>query len=506
MRITPPRTSREAKLSSRVILSFWTVILLLGVPIWWITTSIYRAKLPTELMLREADDLWYPIDVCLQSASVPPEQLDRITSLVSEKARGPWGIFKFNIESAHQCQFNSSSFTLEIVQGDSPSAGFDSNSGNARVVYVERDVEAVASQISEALLNFYSEEFASIAYLLFNHGTRSDGLQGYIQSLDMTMTDKIAKASTKSFKANSGYHLTFSLFTATANPSSWSIEDVLERYIQPILRVMSHSTNISVTSQVQLYSSFSPSVHPQSANGTWTLQHSDLTSFINTAEWPLSPSIGEGPTINFIAYVPHQKYIPLFIADYPTNSWLIPQYGAITILNPPLVDQPESELGLQNLPAHLDADSLSPAFESFQRQLLQLLGVPGGSETPLTHRLQSFKRLRGLSLYLRTLSSLGSLARLEQHLSNIPIPKRVLIHVENALEGLTTFREKANFRALNDAFRSAEKAFFDKSMVGQVYFPDEHKVAVYLPLLGPVGVPLIIGLLREIKQFRAKAG
>lgn len=38
-------------------------------------------------------------------------------------------------------------------------------------------------------------------------------------------------------------------------------------------------------------------------------------------------------------------------------------------------------------------------------------------------------------------------------------------------------------------------------MVGQMYFPDEHKIAVYLPLLGPIGVPLVMGLLREAKNL-----
>jgi phosphatidylinositol glycan class S len=40
-------------------------------------------------------------------------------------------------------------------------------------------------------------------------------------------------------------------------------------------------------------------------------------------------------------------------------------------------------------------------------------------------------------------------------------------------------------------------------MVGQVYFPDEHKVAVYLPLLGPIGVPLVVGLMKEVKRLVA---
>jgi phosphatidylinositol glycan class S len=51
------------------------------------------------------------------------------------------------------------------------------------------------------------------------------------------------------------------------------------------------------------------------------------------------------------------------------------------------------------------------------------------------------------------------------------------------------------------AEEEAERAFFEKSMVGQLYFPDEHKIAVYLPLLGPVGVPLVLGLVNEIKNW-----
>ena len=51
------------------------------------------------------------------------------------------------------------------------------------------------------------------------------------------------------------------------------------------------------------------------------------------------------------------------------------------------------------------------------------------------------------------------------------------------------------------AENEAERGFFEKSMVGQVYFPDEHKVAVYLPLLGPIGVPLIVGLLKEVRRI-----
>lgn len=35
---------------TKVILAFWAVVVFLGLPMWWKTTSIYRANLPIEEM------------------------------------------------------------------------------------------------------------------------------------------------------------------------------------------------------------------------------------------------------------------------------------------------------------------------------------------------------------------------------------------------------------------------------------------------------------------------
>ena len=53
----PPReTSTEILQRRLVIVSFWAVVLLLGLPIWWKTTTVYRANLPLQLMADWADD------------------------------------------------------------------------------------------------------------------------------------------------------------------------------------------------------------------------------------------------------------------------------------------------------------------------------------------------------------------------------------------------------------------------------------------------------------------
>ena len=59
----PPETSKSLWLRRYVILSFWAVVVLLGLPTWWKTTAIYRADLPLPYMTDWADGkVALPID------------------------------------------------------------------------------------------------------------------------------------------------------------------------------------------------------------------------------------------------------------------------------------------------------------------------------------------------------------------------------------------------------------------------------------------------------------
>jgi GPI-anchor transamidase subunit S len=48
------------------------------------------------------------------------------------------------------------------------------------------------------------------------------------------------------------------------------------------------------------------------------------------------------------------------------------------------------------------------------------------------------------------------------------------------------------------ALENAEKAFFDEKMGSMLYCPDEHKYAIYSPLFGPLALPLVFALLKEL--------
>jgi hypothetical protein len=51
----PPEKPADVRRRSLVILAFWAIVLCLGLPIWWKTTTIYRASLPVDEMLDWSD-------------------------------------------------------------------------------------------------------------------------------------------------------------------------------------------------------------------------------------------------------------------------------------------------------------------------------------------------------------------------------------------------------------------------------------------------------------------
>lgn len=51
----PPEKLSDIKRRTWVIISFWLIVLFLGLPIWWKTTAIPRANLPLDEMMDWAD-------------------------------------------------------------------------------------------------------------------------------------------------------------------------------------------------------------------------------------------------------------------------------------------------------------------------------------------------------------------------------------------------------------------------------------------------------------------
>lgn len=410
-----------------------------------------------------------------------------------------------------------------------PSATLGSQSSVLEISYSANQVPStssssstLASFVASQLSEVFEEEEAIIEHILSNahlgtpagvtaapHSQSPPGASRDLKvrsnrNLRPELANRLTSRSTRSLKYSPRYHITISLFTPSSNPSSWQIQDAISEYLDPLLDPISRISNFSVDTQIQLHAAFSPTVQSpvyDEQRSVWTLREEDLSAFINAAEWPLSPSIGDGPTLNFILYVPDPSNTPLVVKPSYATSWLIPQWGGVVILNPMTTSNTTA------FPSELSKEVLRPALLTFSHQLLSFLGAPSSPQS-LPLQFRSLTRIQAASLLLSSSSTMGSLAQLTKILPTIAIPETVSAAVETTLDHLRKTCSALKDGRFGDALESAriaeaqaEKGFFEKSMVGQVYFPDEHKVAVYLPLLGPVGVPLIMSAIKELKRL-----
>lgn len=492
----PPEKPENARMRTQVLISFWAIILLFGVPIWWRTTTIYRAPLPLDQMTDWAEGRAcrpvFPLTISIEAESLQDNEAQNLLRTTQH------ALDDLNDFSAHHLRLQLSppnnasatlkgfssggmgedvALTIRLLPGPASQFNLQAYAPVLDIYYSPNQIppsssssSSLATYIANTLRGVFAEEQAMIAYLL---STSSAPPERSPKVLAPEVADTLAKWTTRSLKYSGTYHLTFSLFTPTATPSSWDIEAALEEYMKPLLESFTAISNFTIDTQVQLYAN--PGV---SGN---ILRKEDLSGFINAAEWPLSPSIGGAPTINFILYVGNME------VEGGGKSWLIPQWGGVVIQS--------------------DISDLRPAMLTFSNQLMSLMGAPETGSLPL--RLMTLVRVRSAGLLLKASGTLGSLARLSKALPSISIPESVqegvyttIEHLKKACDGLGGKEGLENARIAEEA---AEKAFFEKSMVGQVYFPDEHKVAVYMPLLGPVGVPLVMNVLKEIRAWRKRS-
>ncbi|KAL8948835.1 MAG: hypothetical protein Q9222_005008 [Ikaeria aurantiellina] len=567
----PPESIEGIRVRQLVILSFWVIVIFLGLPIWWWTTSTYRARLPLQEMKDWANGRTckptFPLQIVVDGPSLPEKDVQRIiratqhalddqNDFTLHHLRLRLGNYHYLSNSSQRERHSESdgfeggaspettmlvekALTIKLVPQNglaSARAELQPHSTLLNVFYPPALVPSASSTtfplatfIASHLQSLFAEEQAIIAHTLLETSKSANSQQISASTEQSSLASTIATISTKdrsSGYASTGipdiaarleahsaramkyaptYHISISLFTPTSWPSSWDIDSAVAEYLEPLIDSASIISNFTIDTQIQLHASFSPSIQPPQHDITldlWTLREEDLSGFINAAEWPLSPSIGAGPTLNFVIYVPDPSTSPLVIKEGQATSWMVPQWGGVVILNPPSLSP------LEGRPApSLSKEDIQPALLVFSHQLLSFLGAPQSpSSIPL--QLQTLTRVRAASLLLSAASTMGSLAQLVVALPSIAIPRTVSTAVDVTLEhlgGACTALKDGRFASALDHAKTAEMAaeqgFFEKSMVGQVYFPDEHKVAVYLPLLGPVGVPLFMSALKELRRI-----
>ncbi|KAF8002358.1 hypothetical protein HF325_003323 [Metschnikowia pulcherrima] len=261
------------------------------------------------------------------------------------------------------------------------------------------------------------------------------------------------------------YNVVFNLFVEDGRPVTWPIQQAVE-FIQPVFSALKNYANFKISSQTHYYSKLQSE---PSLNGDGTarvIPQTDLATFINYGEWNLNTH-DIAPSINFLN---------------DNGSKLVYRIS-------------ESEL--------------EPVFDIFASQLFELLGVPKAPLSPFL-RVDAFHRVATLKNMKRALSNLKALLKISSSLHGISIPESTRANVISSLENYDKVVEllqnndfEASVAFAAKSVTKSDEAFFEKEMVQQAYFPSEHKLAVFLPLLGPICSIVFFGLIKYLRSRKA---
>ncbi|KFQ34302.1 GPI transamidase component PIG-S, partial [Mesitornis unicolor] len=326
-------------------------------------------------------------------------------------------------------------------------------------------------------------------------------------------------------KSSLGYGITFSPLNPEpkSHAVNWDIEDAVNRYVQPVLDKLSLVANFSVDSQILYYAVLGVTPRFDKESSSFLLSAHSLPHVINPVEARLGSSAASlYPVLNFLLYVPERSHSPLYIQDkdgapVSTNAFHSPRWGGIMIYN---VEAPASTPA--SLPLHVDVDMVR-VMEVFLAQLRLLFGLSREElpsdfllETPGNEGLADWELDRLLWAHtvenIATVSTtLTSLAQLLDKIGNIVIKDDVASEVyqavasaQSAMAELAAGHLYSAFQASKKAVTSSERAFFDPSLLHLLYFPDDQKFAIYIPLFLPMAVPILLSLAKIAREARQR--
>uniref|UniRef100_G1T645 Phosphatidylinositol glycan anchor biosynthesis class S n=1 Tax=Oryctolagus cuniculus TaxID=9986 RepID=G1T645_RABIT len=519
-------TDIEVVRGRRAALFCAAVAIVLGLPLWWKTTETYRAPLPYSqisgldaLQLR----LMVPVTVVFTRDSVPLDDQEKLPFTVVHEREIP---LKCEFLQGQGClvELRSVQRCVECPTKEPEcfSAFFSEPSAflsQDKMSYIGPGRTAVVRGIMHReALNIMGRRIIQVAQAM---SLTEDVLAAALA--DHLPEDKWSSDKRRPLKSSSGYEITFSLLNP--DPKShdvhWDIEGAVRRYVQPFLSALSAAGNFSVDSQILYYAMLGVNPRFDPASSSYYLAMHSLPHVINPVESRLGSSAASlYPVLNFLLYVPELAHSPLYIQDkdgapVATNAFHSPRWGGIMVYN---VD-PKAYNG-SRLPVRVEVDMVR-VMEVFLAQLRLLFGIAQPQVPPkcllsgpkseglMTWELDRLLWARSVENLATATTTLTSLAQLLGKISNIVIKDdvasevyRAVAAVQKAAEELASGHLASAFVASQEAVTSSERAFFDPSLLHLLYFPDDQKFAIYIPLFLPMAVPILHSLAKIFLETR----
>ncbi|XP_027745734.1 GPI transamidase component PIG-S [Empidonax traillii] len=379
----------------RAALSFATIAVVLGLPLWWRTTETYRAALPyadIDGLGQQPVQLVVPVAVVFSPGSVPgdlPSPLpfrDVQEMEISVNLRN-------SVTSRYEMAYRATTAQEEAAlaaatprEADAALHPLQDVSMGSLTVYVVPETSSLLPQGTTVYVGRHRGALVRAGGSLAALHTRlrqvTQVMSFTAASIASALSDRVPDGrlspdAWRALKSSLGYEITFSLLNPDpkSHAVDWDIEGAVNRYVKPVLDKLSLVANFSVDSQILYYAILGVTPRYDKESSSFLLSAHSLPHVINPVEARLGSSAASlYPVLNFLLYVPERSHSPLYIQDkdgapVSTNAFHSPRWGGIMVYN---VEAPASSQA--SLPLHVDVD-MARVMEVFLAQLRLLFGL-----------------------------------------------------------------------------------------------------------------------------------
>ena len=483
------------------------IFIMVGLPLWWNTTKVYRADIPSE-----------SISKLMRSQLKLKIIIEFYGDVLTE--------FDIKLFNDVLQNYQNDVLRFELHHRETPLDEILGQSYCSKLKEMVQTDLLVYKIFSRINLDFSEIKISSCnnsTNIIFNlpNDFKSENLnfsygklvKTLFPSKDFQVEERSRSEVLSKMPPSLGYRLNFVL--AVANPTEfiprWDIETAIESYIQPYLEKYAFLGPFLKSSQILYY--FDPKVSPTFKDGKHYYMKSKLSLLINPLESRLNTYITTNNSLNFVIYVPDKKNMPLYVKrktkekDYYTKTFHSPRWGGVAFYNT------DDDNATANMP-------LENIMNIFIHQFNELVGIDIKSFINLfpNQKLANFNQFLVIKLkiektveYIKTsLSTLSSLVKLLDEIGNIVIRddiaqliKESVKSIKEACENLKTGNLGIAYEQSRRAFELSEKAFYDSSLLALLYFPEDQKYAIYVPLFLPISIPVILSFFKAVKWLRS---
>ncbi|KAH8278869.1 hypothetical protein KR018_010524, partial [Drosophila ironensis] len=503
--------------------AFIVVIIGIGVPMWWHTTTVYRVSLPSS-------------DI-LSLSKAPIKTAVQVAIYTQEPTRGQLLISELQTAFA-----GNEIWSMEFVQlsGSAKTKEAHTPAALERLLLAEHPLRTGDfmfiewPKLQEELL-LTTERSA-----LMRSDTTSRKLEQllHLKILQTYRVKQILSTDEQVGEKSEAPQPAYDVIVSVLNPkpqlthAQWNVALAVKTYIEPWLAQLSGVSKFTVRSQWKYRVSIEADLkqfRDQSRLGRhYGLEEAALPHLLTSIAQNLSASTTDKPAINLVVYIPPCHTAPLHIYDGQgrmmtrngVDAFISPPWGAFIIANPPEHVCLSAMSDHEPVPYHV---STTDNMQIMLDQLYKLLDVSSEVQIdgvkvvdieqlePRRWEYEAFLRRTAIRHISTSSNTLQSLIKLLDQISYIVIDDEVGAAIMKSYTDILAAKAALLEHRLADAselaqraFVTSERGFFDPSLLAQLYFPDEQKYAIYIPLFLPIMVPVLssFNMLRSILQDR----